>query len=128
MSFFRHIDRPAKVIVRLLKTGREAREVVGLMPGYDAEITAALAAAGRNDPCPCGSGQKVKKCHGQPSATFRAELPVIPLGIPRPPVARVSRGVAGAGVGAEAGADVGAEAGATADAVGGPDEGSPPES
>jgi uncharacterized protein YecA (UPF0149 family) len=21
-------------------------------------------AAGRNDPCPCGSGKKFKKCHG----------------------------------------------------------------
>ena len=21
--------------------------------------------AGRNDPCPCGSGKKYKKCHGQ---------------------------------------------------------------
>jgi len=91
MSFFRHIDRPAKVIVRLLKTGREAREVVGLMPGYDVEIAAAVAVAGRNDPCPCGSGQKVKRCHGQPPAVVRAELPVIPLGVPRPPVARAPR-------------------------------------
>lgn len=24
-------------------------------------------APGRNDPCPCGSGQKFKKCHGDPS-------------------------------------------------------------
>jgi uncharacterized protein YecA (UPF0149 family) len=22
------------------------------------------AKAGRNDPCPCGSGKKYKKCHG----------------------------------------------------------------
>ena len=26
--------------------------------------TAAVPAAGRNDPCPCGSGRKYKKCHG----------------------------------------------------------------
>jgi len=25
---------------------------------------AAMARAGRNDPCPCGSGKKYKKCHG----------------------------------------------------------------
>jgi len=25
---------------------------------------AAMARAGRNDPCPCGSGKKFKKCHG----------------------------------------------------------------
>ncbi len=24
---------------------------------------------GRNDPCPCGSGRKYKKCHGRPGAT-----------------------------------------------------------
>jgi preprotein translocase subunit SecA len=26
------------------------------------------AKVGRNDPCPCGSGKKYKKCHGQPGA------------------------------------------------------------
>ena len=25
---------------------------------------AAMRSAGRNDPCPCGSGKKYKKCHG----------------------------------------------------------------
>ena len=25
----------------------------------------AVPKAGRNDPCPCGSGKKYKKCHGQ---------------------------------------------------------------
>jgi preprotein translocase subunit SecA len=25
----------------------------------------AAAKVGRNDPCPCGSGKKYKKCHGQ---------------------------------------------------------------
>ncbi|HYO44757.1 MAG TPA: anaerobic sulfatase maturase [Candidatus Limnocylindrales bacterium] len=91
MRFFRHIDRPAKVIVRLLKTGREAQEVMPLMAGYDAQIVTAVAAAGRNDPCPCGSGQKVKRCHGEAPAVARAQLPVIPLGTPRPPVVRKGR-------------------------------------
>jgi len=26
--------------------------------------TAAVPEVGRNDPCPCGSGKKYKKCHG----------------------------------------------------------------
>jgi preprotein translocase subunit SecA len=26
------------------------------------------AKVGRNDPCPCGSGKKYKKCHGMPGA------------------------------------------------------------
>jgi len=50
-----------------------------------------VAAAGRNDPCPCGSGQKVKRCHGLPPIVARAQLPAIPLGVPRPPVVRKGR-------------------------------------
>ncbi|MFN0244853.1 MAG: preprotein translocase subunit SecA [Planctomycetota bacterium] len=30
----------------------------------EAELRAKFATTGRNDPCPCGSGQKFKKCHG----------------------------------------------------------------
>ena len=26
----------------------------------------AFANVGRNDPCPCGSGRKYKRCHGDP--------------------------------------------------------------
>ena len=29
-----------------------------------AEAKGRLAAADRNDPCPCGSGKKFKRCHG----------------------------------------------------------------
>ncbi len=29
------------------------------------EIVARLGPPGRNDPCPCGSGEKFKKCHGR---------------------------------------------------------------
>jgi preprotein translocase subunit SecA len=25
-----------------------------------------FAQVGRNDPCPCGSGRKYKRCHGDP--------------------------------------------------------------
>ena len=48
----------------------------GLNPVFEAEMdeeetesepqaTAATEKVGRNDPCPCGSGKKFKKCHGQ---------------------------------------------------------------
>jgi hypothetical protein len=30
-----------------------------------ARILASLPSPGRNDPCPCGSGRKFKKCHGK---------------------------------------------------------------
>ncbi len=88
MSFFRHIDRPARAIVRLLRAGREASEVMAQARRYDTELDAAVAAAGRNDPCPCGSKLKVKRCHGETKAAARAELSSIPLGTPRRPVVR----------------------------------------
>lgn len=88
MLFFRHIDRPARVITRLLRTGRDASEVMALLPTYDAELAAAVAASGRNEPCPCGSGQKVKRCHGDAGAPARRPLATIPLGTARPPVGR----------------------------------------
>ncbi|UVC10684.1 SEC-C domain-containing protein [Rhizobium sp. TH2] len=44
------------------RIGGEWRYVSGEV---DAEpIAAAMARVGRNDPCPCGSGKKFKKCHG----------------------------------------------------------------
>jgi len=55
--FFKHIDRPMKMMADLLRKGRYADEVMGLL----AEERATL---GRNDPCPCGSGKKFKHCHG----------------------------------------------------------------
>jgi uncharacterized protein len=51
-SFFNHIDGPMRLMAGLLRDGRYADEVMGL-----------FAAAGRNDPCPCGSGRKTKHCH-----------------------------------------------------------------
>ena len=33
-------------------------------PASSAARTVATAKVGRNDPCPCGSGKKYKKCHG----------------------------------------------------------------
>jgi len=40
-----------------------------LPPGGPAAVGASVVAnpyagVGRNDPCPCGSGKKFKKCHG----------------------------------------------------------------
>ena len=33
--------------------------------GLDATVTREAPKVGRNDPCPCGSGKKFKKCHGR---------------------------------------------------------------
>jgi len=51
-----------------------ARPLTGPMPGTVVQrppqamnpgMNPALKDIGRNDPCPCGSGKKFKKCHGQ---------------------------------------------------------------
>ena len=52
LDFFHHVDGPMRLMAGLLRQGRYADEVMGL-----------FAAAGRNDPCPCGSGRKAKQCH-----------------------------------------------------------------
>ncbi|MCU0310834.1 MAG: anaerobic sulfatase maturase [Acidimicrobiales bacterium] len=50
--FFNHVDGPMRIMADLLREGRHADEIVGI-----------LRSAGRNDPCPCGSGRKAKLCH-----------------------------------------------------------------
>jgi uncharacterized protein len=88
MTFFRHIDRPAKVIVQLLKTNREVQEVMPLLTRFDAEVALAITQASRNDLCPCGSGRKVKKCHGEALVRSPRDMASIPIGTPRAPVVR----------------------------------------
>jgi uncharacterized protein len=70
-AFFTHIDEPMRFMANELSHRRPPANVVAHMHLLDAEREAAFARAGRNDPCPCGSGIKFKKCHGkvrQPNA------------------------------------------------------------
>jgi len=62
-AFFSHADRPMQMMADLLRQGRSADEV---MPMLAAERKAP-GRVGRNDPCPCGSGLKYKKCCGRMS-------------------------------------------------------------
>ena len=63
-AFFHHVDEPMRAMSALLRQGRAPSELMAGYAAQDAEIRAAVAKAGRNDPCPCGSGRKVKHCHG----------------------------------------------------------------
>ena len=63
-AFFAHVDRPMQVMAELLRRGRPADEVMKLLAGEEAAWGTAAARAGRNAPCPCGSGKKAKHCHG----------------------------------------------------------------
>lgn len=56
LSFFHHVDGPMRLMTDLLRRG-----------GYADEIMTLFAEAGRNDPCPCGSGVKAKWCHQRSS-------------------------------------------------------------
>ena len=67
-SFFHHVDGPMRAMSALLRQGRAPSELMAAYAARDAEIQAAVAKAGRNDPCPCGSGRKVKHCHGRSPA------------------------------------------------------------
>ena len=63
-DFFEHADHPMRLMADLLRRGRPAEEVMAVLAEEDRKSAAALATAGRNDPCPCGSGKKYKRCHG----------------------------------------------------------------
>ncbi|RXA21959.1 anaerobic sulfatase maturase [Methanosarcina sp. MSH10X1] len=58
-AFFHHIDFPMQIMAGLMRRGYPAEEVMRILVLEDA-----FARAGRNDPCPCGSGLKFKRCHG----------------------------------------------------------------
>jgi uncharacterized protein len=64
LSFFSHIDRPMRLMATLLGQGRYADEAMEILAAEEAALRTAVAKAGRNDPCPCGSGRKTKVCHG----------------------------------------------------------------
>lgn len=52
-GFFHHVDGPMRLMAGLVRDGRPAASVMEV-----------FRSAGRNDRCPCGSGRKVKFCHG----------------------------------------------------------------
>ena len=65
--FFHHVNQPMQLMVRLLRQNRAPSELMRLYAGQDQKWQELLAKTGRNDPCPCGSGQKFKNCHGRKS-------------------------------------------------------------
>lgn len=62
-AFFNHVDAPMRVMAQSLSRQRPPAEVMLYMEQQDAQLEQAFARTGRNDPCPCGSGKKYKKCH-----------------------------------------------------------------
>jgi uncharacterized protein len=62
-EFFRHIDGPMRFMAHELRCGRAADGIMKYTK--NGQIPQVVFKPGRNDPCPCGSGLKYKKCHGK---------------------------------------------------------------
>ncbi len=58
-AFFRHIRPAMDAMCELLRAGRAPSELASRYAADDSR-------RGRNDPCPCGSGRKWKRCHQLP--------------------------------------------------------------
>ena len=67
-AFFTHIDTPMRIMGDLLRRGQAVDRVMAIVQDGERQFRDAVAKAGRNAACPCGSGQKVKRCHGGPSS------------------------------------------------------------
>jgi uncharacterized protein len=64
MAFFRHVDPPMRRMAQLLQAQRSPMEIMHWYVAQDTAWRSEAAKLGRNDACPCGSGRKVKHCHG----------------------------------------------------------------
>ncbi len=62
-KFFKHIDPYMRFMARELRAGRSAVGVMIWAGEKDRGFSSVRV--GRNDPCPCGSGRKFKKCCGR---------------------------------------------------------------
>ncbi len=67
-AFFHHVDPAMRFMAAELSGQRPPANVMAWMLAQDEkQREQAFAGAGRNDPCPCGSGRKFKRCHGRRS-------------------------------------------------------------
>lgn len=64
-AFFNHIDRPMRFMANELHAERPPANIMHVLAQEERALHQRFATAGRNDPCPCGSGRKFKACHGR---------------------------------------------------------------
>jgi uncharacterized protein len=73
-AFFTHIDRPMRLMAQLLQSGGYPAQAMPILAAEAATtLSQPYARAGRNDPCPCGSGRKFKRCHAGAVSTSGTE-------------------------------------------------------
>jgi uncharacterized protein len=55
-----------RIMTDLLRRGRYADEVINILAMEEMHrLKQAMALARPDDPCPCGSGKKFRRCHGR---------------------------------------------------------------
>ena len=64
-TFFKHADKPMRIMVGLIRRGKLAEEVMNIIRAEGKGGEGVSTKPGRKDPCFCGSGLKFKKCHGK---------------------------------------------------------------
>jgi uncharacterized protein len=60
--FLRHVDPQARAIADLLRRGQPAALIMEPLAPRESARPGPGVRVGRNDPCPCGSGRKYKRC------------------------------------------------------------------
>ena len=61
--FFHHVEPFMEFMAKELKNKRAPANIMNYMK--NGQISQMIVKPARNDPCPCGSGLKYKKCHGK---------------------------------------------------------------
>jgi hypothetical protein len=75
-----------KIMIDLMRRGQPAADVMDILSSEEQPFLDAVQRSGRNEPCPCGSGRKLKYCHGAPQSQVPARPMPDELGTPRAPV------------------------------------------
>ncbi len=63
-DFFSHTKKYMNMMADLLKEGKSAPDIMEMLTSEENKKDQ-YPVVGRNEPCPCGSGKKYKKCHGK---------------------------------------------------------------
>jgi uncharacterized protein len=85
-AFFQRVDEPMKLLATLLRSGREASEVMPILAQRKEELSQAYRHTRAESPCPCGSGLAFSACHGWKPPSRGRRGRAAPAGQPRPPV------------------------------------------
>ena len=64
-KFFAHTRQEMQIMAQLLERGQQAEGIMPILARARQQQREKFKDTGRNDPCPCGSGMKYKKCCGK---------------------------------------------------------------